>query len=617
MWGREADAENGHGILTRVSVLQLTILLLAPWWYGGAPDTGRYLTATTLLLSVSAWLWRQPALETRIATPAAGLVAWAILQTLFASTSSTSTLESAIVVTAILAVVVFWSTAAQDESMARRLVYVTLAACLAQAIFGILQSTLNPHHVYSMMSDVTTMPFGSYVDHNHFAGFVEMGALLAAGAAAGRAMRGKGIDPQTIVFAGISLALVAAHVASRSRGGLIALVVGAAAMGPLWILARHRSRSGTSRGRPLLIAAILGALLLAFGWFAAPESAREHLARLLHGSHDPSGHYRVAIFGATLRLWLSHPLAGCGLGNYADALGRFKTSEGAVATQHAESDALEFLAEGGLIGVLLLGGLAAGILRNFHQRLTQGHDRFRMGMAIGAMAAVIALCVHSFLDFNLRLPANAIVFAALVGLAGAPRTPGHALSARWCRPAATVIALLAAASIWRTWGAFELARTDAIDEPNARVAALNVVLRHHPYLAEAHMRRGLAWWTLAKGPLSRLRLEHAQADLEACVHLRPSWSDAWADLGWLHFLLGDAQAARVAFDRAGELEPARISIGVARAEFFARVGARDAAVVQLQRTHRYNADWPWAAVLAVADRLGLDRTKIEIDGPDR
>src|SRR6185436_18357198 len=87
---------------------------------------------------------------------------------------------------------------------------------------------------------------------------------------------------------------------------------------------------------------------------------------------------------------------------------------------HAESDVLELLGESGLCGAFAVAWLGVAVLGSFALRLTLGHDPLRKGMAIGAIAGAIALVLHSFLDFNLRVPSNALLFVVLLGLASAP-----------------------------------------------------------------------------------------------------------------------------------------------------------------------------------------------------
>jgi len=223
--------------------------------------------------------------------------------------------------------------------------------------------------------------------------------------------------------------------------------------------------------------------------------------------------------------------------------------------------------------------VVAGV-RGFRQRAQEGRDPFRKGMAVGALSGVVALFLHSFLDFNLRGSANALVFCALAGLASAARTPDHLLSRRSTTGLALFLTLAGLAATWRTIGAAELERAATAKSPDVKLDRLGGLVRQHPYLSEAWLERGITWWGLARGNpvLVRLRFQHAVADFEMCVRLRPSWSDAWANLGWMRFLAGDTGGAREAFDRAGELDPTRMSVGLARADFFAALGESDRVV---------------------------------------
>jgi O-antigen ligase len=590
----------------------LGVLALAPWWYGGYPDPARYGSAALLLAVTAAWLWRHPAIERRVALPVLALGTWPIAQILFGVTSSAVlAIESAIVLSASLAVFAFWATEARQESAARRLAVTVVSVCLLQATFGIVQHAANPQALYGTVLPFLTSPFGSYHNHSHFAGLVEMGALLAVGLALGRARRLGEVDPRTVIAIGVSLALAGAVVASGSRGGLLALAGGAVVLGPLWRLA-HKGHARAWRS--LSIAALLGVLLVGFGWTIAPPSTRAHLATVLGGAADGSGRARVAAYRATLALWRAHAVAGSGLGGFMDSLGGFRTSDGSVRIMHVESDVLEFAAEAGVVGLVLLAWLAVAGLRGFRERLTEGHDPFRKGMAVGAMAAVAALFFHAFLDFNLRIPANALVFAALAGLAASARRPGPVLPAAACRALAVMAATLALAASWRVVGSLEYPRAAAVEGPNARLAAFSRLVHRHPYLADGWLERSYVWSALAQeGPaMGQLRLEHALADLHACLRLRPSWSDAWVQMGWTRLAAGDRSGARAAFERASALDPARTSIGLACADFFSRVGEPDRVLRELVRIRRYNADWPLTSVIDAARRFGLNQARIEI-----
>ena len=104
----------------------------------------------------------------------------------------------------------------------------------------------------------TTAPFGPFVSKNHFAGWSEMAALLAAGLALGLAddarRRGRdwtaGTRAAGVILAVVaSLAMALASLASLSRGGTLALAAGACCLLALRLGARSRARGARGDAR--------------------------------------------------------------------------------------------------------------------------------------------------------------------------------------------------------------------------------------------------------------------------------------------------------------------------------------------------------------------------------
>jgi O-antigen ligase len=562
--------------LTRsAEALFLLSMLVAPWAYGGAPDTARYTLAATLLLATAVWLAARtfgsrgiPAL----APPALGLSLLALAQLVLGlSVAPVWTAEALLLAAAMAGALVFWSERARHHGAALRGASAVLLACAAQAVFGAVQWSLASDRVYGRASPFVTTPFGSYVNHNHFAGLVGMGVVLGAAMALGAAKRSGAVTPRAVALGGLSLALAAAHLASRSRGGAVALAGGLAVLTVLWTI--FTSRNARAPGRSLAVAAALAVVVLGFAFFAVPAGTRAHLATLLRGPSDGSGAYRVDVAAATLRLAAARPVAGWGLGAYADAFPPFKRGHGDVRTTHAESDVLEFLAEGGLAGALLAGWLGWWVGRGALHRFRHGHDPFRKAIAAGALAAAAGLAVHSLIDFNLRLPANALVLATLLGLAASPRDERAPVVSGRAAPAllAVVFVGLAVVAGWRGFGAHALAVATAEPAGDRRLAALDRVLHRHPYLAEAWQLRGVGWRTRGWGrPDGGASLAWAEHDLTVALGLRPQWAEVWAELGWARLGLGNAVGAQEAFERATELDPTHAGLARARAEFLAR-----------------------------------------------
>jgi tetratricopeptide (TPR) repeat protein len=216
------------------------------------------------------------------------------------------------------------------------------------------------------------------------------------------------------------------------------------------------------------------------------------------------------------------------------------------------------------------------VWRGFRHRVRHGRDPFRKAIAVGALSAAATLALHSVLDFNLRLPANALVFATVAGLAGCSRDERRPAVAGRAAPAiaAAAFAVLGALAFWRAAGAHGLTGAVACPPGDRRLAALDPLLGRHPYLAEAWRLRGVEWRARGWARADREgALAWAESDLLRATALRPRWGEAWADVGWTRFGRGDLAGAREAFERAAALDPTHIGIERARAEFAAQPAA--------------------------------------------
>jgi O-antigen ligase len=563
-------------------VLVSLLLLAGGLWFIGSFAAGRGLPAMAL--------------------PAAGLLLLGLIQ-LAAGRSAAPvwTAECLLQLAGMLAVLIVWSERAQERRAADRLAVAVLAVCTAEALFGAAQSASGIGAIYGQRSSFISIPFGSFVNHNHFAGLMEMGVLVAAGWAAGMVAAGGDSRAAGLIGIAVALVLAAAHLASRSRAGLASLAVGAAALASL----ASAYVPGKARVRAAAAAAAGMAVLAVFALLVIPSAARERLATLRHGTADPSGSYRIDVARDTVRLARDRLSYGWGLGAFADAFPAYKSGHGHVRTVHAENDALELLAEAGAVGVLLVVAIAVVAVRGLRDRLTLSHDRPRNGLALGAAAGCAALVAHSAADFNLRIPANALVFASLVGLTGAPRRPMPALPRPTAALAGILFCLLAIAAAWRAAGAREWEAVRTTTNPDRKLAALERLLRRHPYLAEAHRAEGLGWRDVAAGgatPLAVSRLARAEGATLRALRLRPRWGEAWGDLAWTRYSRGDATGAREALERSRGFDPTNLPLGLSRAELVAQIDGPAAAVAELAALRRGNAYLSAETAVGIAQR---------------
>ena len=141
---------------------------------------------------------------------------------------------------------------------------------------------------------------------------------------------------------------------------------------------------------------------------------------------------RFDLWKAAIQQWKLDPLFGTGSGSYLYYGRQFRTDRVQLDPVYVHNDYLHLLAEYGLVGVGLffpfLGAHLWNGWRNFRRlgpkRVAVSHRVLSNSMAvqIGALSSVAAYIVHSFLDFNLHIPANVLLMAMVFGMLANPGT---------------------------------------------------------------------------------------------------------------------------------------------------------------------------------------------------
>lgn len=126
------------------------------------------------------------------------------------------------------------------------------------------------------------------------------------------------------------------------------------------------------------------------------------------------------------------PVFGWGGGSYFVAFPPFKSRDMVLYKDyfdHAHNDYAEIAADTGLVGLLLLATVVLASLRRAWQLLTtRGQSTVSKGVAYAAVMAITCLLLHSVVDFNLQIPANALTITALLALVWATRREAGAVS---------------------------------------------------------------------------------------------------------------------------------------------------------------------------------------------
>lgn len=273
------------------------------------------------------------------------------------------------------------------------------AAGVAEAALSLLQFT----------SPGDNQVRGTYVMRNHLAGLLEMALPLVVAYAIARlrGARNQGRDAKTEAlkaaggFAAAVLMLTAALI-TLSRGGLMGLLGAALAMAAMSVGRDVPLRQRITAGA-LLGVAIFGGLIV-----LTPEAMLDRFA-----THSSEG--RTALWGEAVGILRDYPLTGAGMGGFQTAFLKYKVLEGQFIVDYAHNDYLQGIAEMGFVGFLIPAGLIGLVLKRSVRIAAEMSDM--RWIAVGCLGSVVAILVHSFVDFNLYVPANAAVLAWICGLA--------------------------------------------------------------------------------------------------------------------------------------------------------------------------------------------------------
>jgi O-antigen ligase len=282
----------------------------------------------------------------------------------------------------------------------------------ALALFAIFQFFSSEGMIYWTVPS-PGWTFGPYVNHNHYAGLMEMLIPLAVASALPVLRR----HASAAMLGALLLIPVASLLLSGSRGGLIALLAEVLLAGALVFAAgpRHARRPTALVGAGALVAAAL-----LFFWMA-PRQLADRLARMGDSTHPREIELgnRLEAARDSLGIWRDHPWLGVGLGSFESAFPRYQSFATDFRWDHAHNDYAEALAETGAVGAAIMAMALAGFFwlafANLRERLRSSAGWMQFGAAMGCFG----ILVHSLADFNLHMPANAAWFAFCAALATA------------------------------------------------------------------------------------------------------------------------------------------------------------------------------------------------------
>jgi O-antigen ligase len=294
--------------------------------------------------------------------------------------------------------------------------YTIIFLAVGISSYAVAQLLTHSNHVWNLISPYSGRASGTYFSPNNLAGFLEMLLPLAvAYLLAGR------MNVVLRILLGYAALIMAAGLAvTFSRGGWVAAAVGLLAL--LLALAGHRHH----RWRALLLLLVL----LGGGTFFVTNYLSKTIGYMRRVEHPQANStlgldVRFVIWRAAERMWLDHFWWGVGPAHYDYRFREYRPENVQMRPDRAHNDYLNLLADWGAAGgIIVLAGatiFVAGLaktrlhVRRSEREFGSGQSN-RFAFFFGAAAGLLALAVHSVVDFNLHIPANALIGVTLLAL---------------------------------------------------------------------------------------------------------------------------------------------------------------------------------------------------------
>ena len=285
------------------------------------------------------------------------------------------------------------------------------------SVFAVYQFFTHSNRVWNSISPYAGRASGTYISPNNLAGFLEM--LLPLAAAYVLAGRMKPVSRILLAYA--ALVMMAGLVVTFSRGGWAAAAVGLLVL--LGVLLGHRQHR--------IPALLLLVLFIGGGVYFTKTYLEKSLSYISRVEGTVSTgqvglEFRGDMWTVAERLWMDHFWWGAGPAHYNYRFREYRPERVQLQPDRVHNDYLNLLTDWGATGgIIVLAGMAAfgaGLwetrkhVRRAEKDIGGRGTSNRFAFFLGASAGLLALAVHSAVDFNLHIPANAILGVTLLAL---------------------------------------------------------------------------------------------------------------------------------------------------------------------------------------------------------
>jgi O-antigen ligase len=317
-------------------------------------------------------------------------------------------------------------------AQARRLALIFSLYGAALASFALIQGISSNGKLYWIRQPrMGGWIYGPYVNHNHYAGLMEMLVPIPLVLSLTRLASTKA----RTAAAAAAAVMVGTIFLSGSRGGMLAIVAELVILAVLLVKQKRGLRTAIGIG---VFLAVVVALLT---WVGGGELTRR-IATVGPSHSELSGDIRTYINRDGFRMFLKKPVLGWGLGTFPVVYPQSRTFYTNFFVNQAHNDYLQLLVEMGLLGFGAMVWFLLTLYIRSIKKMKNWTTEISGAVTLACVLGLSGILVHSAVDFNLQIPANAALFYVLCTIAASEPLAQPARKRRVARskPRAEVLA---------------------------------------------------------------------------------------------------------------------------------------------------------------------------------
>ena len=315
----------------------------------------------------------------------------------------------------------------KDKRQIKRIATLVVIVGTSLALYGLYNYLGGIEKIYTLDKKYYLgMLTSTYVNHNHIGGYFELaiplgiGLVLANQYLPGRT-RGSKILPAafvSVLLMAATFIMITALVFTYSRGAWIGFLGSMVAFGTIisFRLKIFRDWSKLKKWGTLAVVA----LIIISAPILMPDMIKQRAATLFEFEgakfKDMTLQGRLIVNRNTLQMIKDHPILGTGLGTFIYAYPKYRDFRLRKFMNAVHNDYLQY---GGEMGIFGLGSFLAILVLFFKKNLgllKNLSDKYLQSLTIGFLVSIAAIGIHSLGDFNLQIPANALLFWIILAL---------------------------------------------------------------------------------------------------------------------------------------------------------------------------------------------------------